>query len=267
MTGIIRGHVFIDGTIECLSGLHIGGASDTIEIGGIDSPVIRNPANNEPYIPGSSFKGKMRSILERCRFKNDEFNRSGGGDTWRHECPTRDDAIKCDICRVFGSTGGEDKNKVKNPGDNHPALLIVRDCNLSEKGKSFLSKDGLPLTEAKMENALDRITAKAHPRTIERVPAGTTFAFNLIYQISDYAEKYLKKDIENLFDLLRHIEERDGLGGNISRGSGWVKFSITRFWHKDIADKNSSWNLDNISETDKYSTCLAALDKALLPQG
>ena len=49
--------------IELLTGLHIGGSSDTFDIGGADSTVIKNPLTNEPYIPGSSIKGKLRSLL------------------------------------------------------------------------------------------------------------------------------------------------------------------------------------------------------------
>src|SRR3989338_11494456 len=54
----------ITGIMQCVSGLRIGGSKDTIEIGGMDNPIIRNPLDKFPYIPGSSIKGKMRSLLE-----------------------------------------------------------------------------------------------------------------------------------------------------------------------------------------------------------
>ena len=40
-------------------------AASDMEIGGVDNPVIRNPLNKQPYIPGSSLRGKMRSQLEK----------------------------------------------------------------------------------------------------------------------------------------------------------------------------------------------------------
>ena len=52
------------GEIELLTGLHIGAGDLEMRIGGVDNVVIRNPRNNEPYIPGSSLKGKIRSLLE-----------------------------------------------------------------------------------------------------------------------------------------------------------------------------------------------------------
>jgi len=54
----------IQGQIELVSGLHIGSGNTEMHIGGTDNPVIKNPVNNQPYIPGSSLKGKMRSLME-----------------------------------------------------------------------------------------------------------------------------------------------------------------------------------------------------------
>ena len=54
----------LTGQIELLSGLHIGSGNTEIHIGGTDNPVITNPITQQPYIPGSSIKGKMRSLLE-----------------------------------------------------------------------------------------------------------------------------------------------------------------------------------------------------------
>ena len=58
----------ISTTIKLLTGLHIGGSKDNVEIGGIDTPVIKIATkDNQPYIPGSSLKGKMRCLLEQVR--------------------------------------------------------------------------------------------------------------------------------------------------------------------------------------------------------
>ncbi|MCL0094772.1 type III-A CRISPR-associated RAMP protein Csm3 [Dehalococcoidales bacterium] len=218
----LKGHVLIEGHVKCLTGLHIGAAAETIEIGGIDSPVVRNPITREPYIPGSSLKGKMRSLLERILATDGGFfNREGpkGEKNWRHECKTTEEAKGCPVCRIFGSTGDKD-----NPGKNHPALLVVRDGSL--RNPEYLKKEGIVITEAKMENNLNRITAQADPRTIERVPAGTEFDLNMVYAINEDAQP--DEDLRNLLDVLKLIAERDGIGGNVSRGYGRVEFHISR---------------------------------------
>ncbi len=61
----LLGYVKITGGIEALTGLHIGGTADSIDKGGIDNPVIKNPVTNEPYIPGSSLRGRIRALLEK----------------------------------------------------------------------------------------------------------------------------------------------------------------------------------------------------------
>ena len=57
----------ITGTIETVTGLHIGAGKDSIEIGGMDNPVIKHPHTGEHYIPGSSLKGKVRSLRSEER--------------------------------------------------------------------------------------------------------------------------------------------------------------------------------------------------------
>lgn len=234
----LHGHIIISGVIHCKTGLHIGGSSETIEIGGIDKPIMRNPLTNEPYIPGSSLKGKLRSIVEIINSK--PSNRHGGdkdNKIWRHECEGFLQAKDCVVCRIFGATG-----KVKD-NDNFTGALLVRDANLHNKSK--LERDGLPVIEAKMENALDRLTSAATPRTFERVPAGAEFSFELVYKVEsiDLEGKVqtvdtnkTNEDIRNLLNAME-ILEKDGLGGNISRGYGRVEFIINEFKATDIYGK------------------------------
>lgn len=210
-------YFFIEGEIECLTGLHIGKGGGSIEIGGIDDPIVRNPLTDFPYIPGSSLKGKMRSLLEKEK-KPNEFNREREGIS-RHECDDYEDAKDCPVCRLFGSTGAESENK------NYPAKLIVRDGELTDQNS--IMREGMIVTEAKMENTIDRVTAAAVPRTIERVSGGNNVRFNLnlVYQVN---EEHQKEDLENILLCLKLVE-KEGLGGNISRGYGQVKFHIKRF--------------------------------------
>ncbi len=242
-TRTLHGHIIIAGFIQCETGIHIGGVSDTIEIGGIDKPIIRNPLDGFPYIPGSSLKGKLRSIIEKFAVKNNKSliaNRHGGDKekkVWRHECEDFNDAKDCPLCRIFGSTG---KFAEKN---NYPSMLLVRDCRFANT--ELLVQDGLPIVEAKMENAIDRLTSAAHPRTFERVPAGAEFNFELIYRTEslntmivsniNLDSNRVKEDLNNILTAM-DILEKDGLGGNISRGYGKIKFHIREFQGYDTND-------------------------------
>lgn len=277
---VLLGKLYITGFIEVKTGLHIGGGGETLEIGGLDKGVVRDPITNQPYIPGSSLKGKLRSILERLEGK--PVNRPGGSDTYRYESDDLesgfsevqgnkipfDGAKICPVSRVFGSTGrdcwipydvaksqgieilGEDTFEgeikyAKIKGRNSPAKLIVRDCHLNENSVEDLQAidTGLYMTEWKFENGLDRITAAANPRQIERVPRGSIFDFEMIYTVecegnkanSDQQEQAIKIAQDDLTNILKSlwILEDDALGGHGSRGYGKVRFEKLDFMYKD----------------------------------
>lgn len=214
----LHGKVLLHGTLACRSGLRIGGSDGELAIGGLDATVIRDPLTRQPYIPGSSLKGKLRSLLER--FSDKEFNHNGGttnNPIWRHECA--DPA--CPVCRLFGASSPS-----RERGDNLPARVLVSDCFLTEESEKELAgiEGGMPYTEWKTENGLDRITCAANPRQIERVPAGAVFAFSLIYSVDDLAA--VNEDLCHLLTLLRLLED-DALGGGGSRGNGRVSVTLT----------------------------------------
>ncbi len=214
----IFGKIVIDGFIKCLTGLHIGASQDNLEIGGIDKSVLRDPLTRKPYVPGSSLKGKMRSLLERK--ENLEFNRKmeiGGHLIRRHECSEP----KCPVCRVFGSAGERKK-------ENVPPRIVVRDGLLTDESRDVLEEieTALYLTEWKFENSLDRITSAANPRNLERVPAGAEFHLSLIYTVEAESSE-LQQDVQNIFTVLDLIQD-DCLGGHGSRGYGRVSFQINQ---------------------------------------
>lgn len=251
---ILHGHIIIAGLIVCRSGILIGGAEDTLQIGGIDNSVIRNPLTGEPYIPGSSLKGKLRSITEKIvKAPNGSpllANRRGDnkGRIWRHECDDFSSAEKCPLCRIYGSIG---RNAEDN---NYPGALLVRDSSLFNKDR--LLQDGLAITETKMENAIDRLTSAAHPRTFERVPAGAEFEFELVYRIETLKatptnggvsldSDRVETDIKNLVSAMEHLE-KDGIGGNVSRGYGRIEFIVKTFQNCDVnGTSRSGFKNDN----------------------
>ncbi len=206
------GYKVISGVLHCVTGLRIGGSSNTIEIGGLDNPIIKNPLNEWPYIPGSSFKGKMRSLLEW-----EMGVISSNGDV--HSCNKHD----CTICRIFGNSEDVDKG---------PTRGMFRDASLNKTSKKDLQKlretKGLVYGEIKYENRINRLKGKAeHPRPMERVPAGTEFDFRIDYRMFDINDNG-QVDNDN-FQWLLHglwLLEQDALGSSGSRGYGQIQFGI-----------------------------------------
>ena len=211
--------IFINGIIKALTGMHIGGSSIGMAIGGADKVVVRNPLTNEPYIPGSSLRGKMRSLLERAR--GDEKHNPEGGFSLKDgklesAAGTRTDTL---LGQMFGVSASENNKQ--------PTRLMVRDAHLTKSSKSELENapnTDMPMTEVKTEVNIDRITSAANPRQFERVPSGAVFHFELILTLieGDDESKFLNLIREGL-ELVQH----DSLGGHGSRGYGSVEFTIT----------------------------------------
>lgn len=218
----LKGRVFLTFGVKVLTGLHIGGSDTKIEIGGVDKTVIRDPLTNHPYIPGSSLKGKMRSLLEKYKglVQNQRI-----GQGFIHTCDNGTDYIHCDICQVFGVPGEKDFST--------PTRLVVRDVHLSSLSVKKLDDSGrtdLPYTEVKTEVSIDRVTSAANPRQMERVPAGALFGgeerpAEIIYSIYHGDRCDAGKDIDHLSVLVEGLQllEDDYLGGLGSRGSGKVE--------------------------------------------
>lgn len=187
----------ISGTIEIVTGLHIGGSSAFSAIGAVDSPVIMDTRTNQPMIPGSSLKGKMRALLAK------QYNTA--------IAKTADDDAEC-LTNLFGSAKSKKESRV-----------LFTDMfldNLDELKRAGL----IGATEVKFENSISRMTAVANPRQIERVVRGAQFPMQLIYEYTDKTdEETLLQDfciLKEGFKLL----EYDYLGGSGSRGYGRIKF-------------------------------------------
>lgn len=212
------GKIKITGDMIVVTGMHIGASKETVKIGGIDSPVVRDPLTDLPYIPGSSLKGKLRSLSEKA-LEKDLFTISRNPDINVHVCT--DD--HCEICRLFGSSKKDENTKDQK---NIPSRLIVRDMHLSNEDELLNIDTGLPYTEWKFENSIDRISSAANPRQIERVPAGAKFKFELVYDAEEKAE--VKEDITRIQMALKLLEQ-DALGGHGSRGYGKVEFENIKY--------------------------------------
>ena len=213
------GKYIINADLRCITGLHIGGTDEGFEIGGMDNPVIKDPITGYPYIPGSSLKGKMRSFLEWADAKV-KFETDKKGNPTGKLC----DCGSCDICIVFGCSAATSAKE--------PTRLTVRDSFPKESSvKNWEANLGEKIyTEVKTENAIDRLTSEANPRSMERVPADSVFEIEMLFDLykNDDVQK-LKKIFEGMMLL-----EDSSLGGSGSRGSGKVVFESIRISKRGV---------------------------------
>lgn len=215
------GMASLTATLEVRTGLHIGAGKDTVEIGGIDNPVIKTPSG-DPYVPGSSIKGRMRFLLEWAFNKVRADGHAWGWDEKDYGAPG---ILNDPILRIFGTNA---KREVWNGG---PTRLLMRDAMPCGDWREGELEAGRELTEAKTEVVIDRIAGKAldnvGPRQTERVPPGARFAFEAGFRVYSINNDDGRVDLDCLawtIEGLRLIEQ-DALGGSGSRGYGRVAFS------------------------------------------
>lgn len=196
-------NIIVNCEIEVLSGLHIGAGKETLEIGGLDNAVIKNPKTNAPYIPGSSLKGKMRFLTEwrLDRVKDEKV----------HSCKEPN----CPICRIFGTLEKAD-------GPRGTTRLVIRDAAIIGEFNPET------MLEIKYSTAIDRMSGTAKGgslRNQERVVPGVKFSFEMIYRVFDLGDRG-ESDLNNfkiVAESMQHLEN-DTLGGSGSRGCGQIAF-------------------------------------------
>lgn len=202
----IYGKLIIKGNLKVVTGMHIGAGSDFSSIGAVDNVVVRDSITKKPYIPGSSLKGKMRYLLARVYAKNGKMS------DFKDEHD--------EIGRLFGQS------------EKYASRLQFQDVFFNEESAERIEKIGtdLYLSEIKFENTINRLTAIANPRQLERVPAGSYFDFKLVYNVEN--DEDLKIDFENISSCFNLLQE-DYLGGHGTRGYGRVAFDNLEFEFKN----------------------------------
>ena len=252
------GKLIIEGEIHCQTGLHVGAGKGSLEIGGADNPVVKD-AFGIPYIPGSSIRGRLRSLLEQTlglAVPNElvYLSKRKGQEVRIHQSDRPDD----EVCVLFGRTPGRVE---KVSGDAleavaaTPARLTVYDAPLLVDSITPQMRENLDdeLTEVKSENAVDRITSQANPRTLERVPAGARFRFRMILDVLCPEDKPL---LARVAEGLRLLED-DALGGGGSRGNGRVSFAAL-----NVIWRSKDYYANGATET----SLLSGVDLAALQQ-
>ncbi len=225
----IIGKLILEVVLACETGLHVGAGKGSLEIGGSDNPVVKD-AFGRPYVPGSSLRGKIRSLLEQSSglavpAELVYLSRRKGQEVRIHQSDRPDD----EICLLFGRSPGRMERvqgETLETSQATPARLAVFDAPLDPESITPQMRENLDdeLTEVKSENAIDRITSQANPRTLERVPAGARFKVRLVMDVlcQEDAPLFLR-----VLEGLRLLED-DSLGGGGSRGSGRIGFSGLR---------------------------------------
>jgi len=269
-----KGIIVIEAELECLTGLHIGGSKESFEIGGIDNPVIKVPKSfilpdgreieeGMPYIPGSSLKGKIRSLLELLLRSNyiflEKYEKKGDNneeiiDTskYRDDGNNRGDPCgcgKCEICLIFGAHKTNKKEK------RQPVRLKVGDAYPTKATlNKWREEEETLYTEQKTENVINRLTSHAVPRKLERVYPGTKFKVTMTYEIFDK-----EKDLANFQYVLIGMKllENSYLGGGGSRGNGRVKFKDIHIEYRDknfyLQGKEKGETIGNYSSVDEIN--------------
>lgn len=220
----LKGKLKITAILRLETGLHIGASSDFAPIGEVDSPFIRDPFTKQPIIPGSSLKGKMRTLLAKSYVDGYILN------------PIEEDVPV--VTRLFGSA---QKDAAR------AARLQFSDCRMTEESVARFEMLELDtyIGEAKYENAISRLSAVANPRQIERVPAGAEFTFVLVYNVE--RENELEEDMKTLGDGFRLLT-MDYIGGHGSRGYGRISFRDVRIEPFSLSESSQKQLQDKTDE-------------------
>lgn len=213
----------IKGIISCETGVHIGNSSDNIDIGGSDKPIIKDSINNLPFIPGSSLKGKLRVLLELNDYLSSESVKENQGKP--------SNSSNCVATQIFGITSYKGANEEKALL-KYPTRIIVRDSYPTDKTikKWKNSEEVFGGAELKYENFVDRFNARSYLRTIERIPRGSEFDFEIIFSVYEGDEE------KNFIELLKSMKilEDNYLGGSGTRGYGKIRFNEINIIRRDL---------------------------------
>jgi len=228
-----KGTVIIKYSMKALTGLRVGGSKENFDIGGTDNPVIKtlgmienydgrgnNLPEGAPYIPGSSLKGKIRSLVEWAKGRVDYMISKANNDVERAGKPCV--CGRCEVCKVFGTVDAKTIESLKlNELPGPPRLRVFDAYPTWESIQKLQETLGENIfTEIKTENAINRLTSRANPRKVERVPAGVVFFGETAFHLFTKEDPELLKVV---FEGMRLLED-DYLGGYGSRGSGKVRF-------------------------------------------
>lgn len=239
---MFKENYIIQGKIVCKTGLHIGGSSDAIDIGGSDNVIIRDSVTGNPYIPGSSLKGKLRFLTEL----NDKDSAQSVIDN--NGKPS--DNPNCLAVKLFGISADENQTQLK-----FPTRTIVRDSYPDEQTIDLWNNESLVSgAELKYENNINRINSAATSRIIERIPKGSKFDFEIVFSVYEGDDD----NISSVLDAMRLLED-NYLGGSGSRGFGQIKFENIKLTKRSTDYYKENNDEDVIIESDEITDVINAI--------
>lgn len=197
--------LIFNGTIETITPLHIGSGKSELDIGEVDMPIIKD-AHDQPYIPGSTLKGKTRAEAERI-LRKEGYNVCFPPDV-KSMCGSRatDPGEFCLACKLFGTAA-------TGRGYSVAGKVRFRDAYPVGNVDQLVQRHGI---------AIDRQTgtvSRGALYSIEAVPAGVVFNFEVV------SENLTDEELRVLCAALRSVEH-SAIGGASSRGFGKVKINI-----------------------------------------
>ena len=217
---IMKNPIKILCSIELVSWLHIWAGKESLKIWWIDSPVVKHPLTNIPYIPWSSIKGRMRGLLEMKKW---EYSSKTGKDEKTGEEKTlylsSEDPTK-DCAKYFGCAW--DKKISSRLLFSDFALDITQEIVKPYITEKWIMKSNF--FEDKAENTIPRFNSgTAKPRHIERIPSWVKF----IWYITVIQDDVVDNDtVKNLLEEWISLVEMTFLWWSWSRWYGRVKFTF-----------------------------------------
>ena len=265
----LMGKVVLSAEMVALTGIRVGAAASGLDIGGVDQPVLRDPVTGRRYIPGSSLKGKLRSLLTKAHGLRLEQLVRRPVEVWLHWCTDEAAYRQCKVCPTFGQfpsgPGGarfdfvSPTRLIARDARLAPELQVIEDGRVTRKPWREVDTD-LPYSEVKVEVALDVVTAASNPRQMERVPPGAIFETELLFTVFRPDGQGIQKDTEQerlreVIAAMRLLED-DYLGSSGTRGYGKVKFQKIRlFWRSleyyrrpSAEPEKLVWEADNLEK-------------------
>lgn len=232
---MLRNRYVFEGKLVMQTALHIGGGKETLSHS--DSPVVLTP-EELPFIPGSSFKGALRSITEKlvASFESPILHTCGLPTEdvldYKETCPTahqeqfrkarhkiteEERQQLCHTCQLFGSPFVAARITLND-------LYLIND----EWSGTVQIRDGVAIDR-------DSETAKKGLKyDFEVVPATTAFALRLVI------ENATEQDLQLIsIGLSEFSNGFGGVGGLRSRGLGSCLLQDLTINYMDLSESNS----------------------------
>jgi len=198
-----------------------------LKIWWIDSEVVKHPITNEPYIPWSSIKGRMRALIEMTRWEYGEKTNK----KWETEYHSVEDPNN-KVAKAFGCAWKDEKIASRILVEDFKLVIddkIKEYCEFDENNN--LIKVRSDFYEDKAENSVPRFLSwSANPRHIERVPAWVEFEWKIVLTpVEGWNYGITAEELKAILNEWIRLVENFWLGGGVSRWN-WRIIFLNNEW-------------------------------------